>query len=603
MSRFSKATVLLVVMTFVFLGCSSDTKTLKTTPSSVKFGDINIGDTVTQDIVLKNKYGKDIVIDSMALVGGSDFIILSGNAVPISLAKDAEHTVTIQFEPTSIGDMESVLSITSDAATKAKEITITGTGIPVPRIRIIPDPYDFQKLLINKTHNKDFEIENYGTSALDVSAINFAGTGAAIYSVTGGNAPVQIAPGTKHTFTVTVSPTVIGTFDVDMQIAHNAVNGTNPAVVALKAEAIDVDPQITLNQGNPWDFGSVAKTLPGVQICEIKNTGIDPLTVTSATLTTGAEFTVDSLKDSNGNVINFPQTIAVGAAIYLGILFSPTANTTYNDTLTFVHDGTNESNPWDVALTGLGRDELTKTFSYTGAAEQWVVPAGVSKIKVECYGGEGGSSYPFNAGHLKGKGGKAEAKVPVTPGDTIYVYVAGKGGDAASYTGGTGGFNGGGTGGNYNSYAGGGGGGASDIRVGGNALADRKIVGAGGGGAGYDYSSGDNGGNGGGLTGQNGAANSNYTHLKGGKGGTQTAGGAEGGPYSSYGSGYPGALGTGGNGGNGGSGAGGAGYYGGGGSIWAGGGGGSSYYDAAGNTDKSTTDGVRSGNGEIVITY
>ncbi|MCD4657983.1 MAG: choice-of-anchor D domain-containing protein [Planctomycetes bacterium] len=48
---------------------------------------------------------------------------------------------------------------------------------------------------------------------------------------------------------------------------------------------------------------------------------------------------------------------------------------------------------------------------------------------------------------------------------------------------------------------------------------------------------------------------------------------------------------------------GGGGWYGGGGGFCSGGGGGSSYYDATGNTDKSTTKGVRSGNGQVIIKY
>ena len=90
--------------------------------------------------------------------------------------------------------------------------------------------------------------------------------------------------------------------------------------------------------------------------------------------------------------------------------------------------------------------------------------------------------------------------------------------------------------------------------------------------------------------------------LYAGGGGTQIAGGRAG-YYSSFGSGTAGTLGNGGTGAGGSGAGGGGGYYGGGGGVWAGGGGGSSYYDAAGNTDKSTTQGVRSGHGEIIFRY
>ena len=56
---------------------------------------------------------------------------------------------------------------------------------------------------------------------------------------------------------------------------------------------------------------------------------------------------------------------------------------------------------------------------------------------------------------------------------------------------------GGGTAGSgFGYYGGGGGGGASDIRIGGNGLANRKMVAGGGAGEAYDYGSGDDGGDG-----------------------------------------------------------------------------------------------------------
>ena len=65
MKLFTIKKVLLIIALFlVVFGCSSDEKTLKISPSSLKFGDINIGDNVTQDLILTNKYGKFILITS-----------------------------------------------------------------------------------------------------------------------------------------------------------------------------------------------------------------------------------------------------------------------------------------------------------------------------------------------------------------------------------------------------------------------------------------------------------------------------------------------------------------------------------------------------------
>jgi uncharacterized protein YjdB len=245
------------------------------------------------------------------------------------------------------------------------------------------------------------------------------------------------------------------------------------------------------------------------------------------------------------------------------------------------------------------------TFVYTGSVQTYTVPAGVTSVLVDAQGGKGGNnnnyptgSYPSRGGY----GGKVVCTLAVTPGQILNVYVGGAGGNGTT-SGGTGGFNGGGNGASSSPYAGGAGGGASDIRFSPYALADRKVVAGGGGGAGLAYPILDNekGGAGGGLTGENGYSNGTTTSTNSGRGGTQSAGGANG-----DGSGTSGTLGAGGNAISSSAGGGGGGYYGGGsggGSYWAGAGGGSSF------TASSITSGVvhtqgynTTGDGIVMIT-
>ena len=239
---------------------------------------------------------------------------------------------------------------------------------------------------------------------------------------------------------------------------------------------------------------------------------------------------------------------------------------------------------YDSAIGDAGSLKNRKTFDYTGKKQTFIVPAGVTKLTVIARGGEGGGISYYPSGNAPGFPGRVYAVIRVNPGDKLIVFVGGSGTH--------GGFNGGGAGGAPGSekYMGNPGGGASDVRIGGNTLADRAIVAAGGGGGGeainaYGYGYG---GNGGGLDGESGGGNGSYSDGAGGAGGTQSEGGSGGAggvdDYGSYGNGQSGgngALGLGGSGGNGGpyceaagGGGGGGGYYGGGG----GGGGATSYF-------------------------
>lgn len=211
----------------------------------------------------------------------------------------------------------------------------------------------------------------------------------------------------------------------------------------------------------------------------------------------------------------------------------------------------------------------TIRFDYTGAVQTWTVPAGVSKLIVDCVGASGNTEYC-------GKGGRVQCVLTVSVNQVLNIYIGGNNG-----------WNGG-SGPDQSRYRSGG---ASDIRIGGTTLNDRKIV-AGGGGCGW-RPGGINivGGAGGGLTGGDG----NYY---GGKGGTQTSGGRG---DTVWGYSENGSFGAGAYGGGGGwYGGGSAGDYG----LQGGGGGGSSYTDPNLCTNVVHTQGYSeaTGNGWIIIT-
>jgi len=172
------------------------------------------------------------------------------------------------------------------------------------------------------------------------------------------------------------------------------------------------------------------------------------------------------------------------------------------------------------------------TFSYTGAEQTYVVPAGVTSLLVAVKGGAGAMGGTVVGGSVGGTGAIVTATLPVTPGETLAIYVGGNGGQSGS--GSAGGFNGGGDGGTRGAGVidGGGGGGASDIRQGGNTLAQRVIIAGGGGGGGggqTNFPTGPVAGRGGAseFLGQDGG-NSPGDVASGGLGASQTAGGNSG---------------------------------------------------------------------------
>jgi hypothetical protein len=184
----------------------------------------------------------------------------------------------------------------------------------------------------------------------------------------------------------------------------------------------------------------------------------------------------------------------------------------------------------NVVSAGMQAPSRQRTFYYTGGKQTFDVPIGVTQVTIVAKGAAGSNGGPdsqYSAGN-GGGAGYTQATIPVTPGESLAIFVGGSGM--------RGGFNGGegrkGIACRRQCF--GFGGGASDVRQGGDRLANRVVLAAGGGGGAGDgciglpscyITDGGKGGDGGGEIG--GAGGTGYSRLagSGGDGGTQSAGG------------------------------------------------------------------------------
>ncbi len=116
-----------------------------------------------------------------------------------------------------------------------------------------------------------------------------------------------------------------------------------------------------------------------------------------------------------------------------------------------------------VAPAGTAGSTTTVTYTATGQEQRFVVPPGVTRVRVVAVGGPGGDSE--GAG---GRGAVVTATLAATAGATLYVEVGG-----AGQVSGRGSFNSGGAGTEDAAEGSGGGDGASDIRISGRARGRR----------------------------------------------------------------------------------------------------------------------------------
>lgn len=231
--------------------------------------------------------------------------------------------------------------------------------------------------------------------------------------------------------------------------------------------------------------------------------------------------------------INLTYTGASSGAVYTLEGETPlvghnvATGSTNSDSYTINASAGSGYNPTDTYTFDVGH-----TFNYTGTSELYVVPAGITQLKVTAIGG---GSDPSVEGRKPASGAEITGTLSVTPGDVLRIAAGGAGGFAYdnvsggwgitngsdNYSGGTGVYSAG-------TSIGGGGGGATVVF---NSSDTQPIVVAGGaGGAGQDGSGGNGGengsligGNGGPELGAGGAAGANTTT----QGQNQTTAGAD----------------------------------------------------------------------------
>ena len=66
-------------------------------------------------------------------------------------------------------------------------------------------------------------------------------------------------------------------------------------------------------------------------------------------------------------------------------------------------------------------------YNYTGSAQTFTVPAGITSISVDAYGASGMTRTGYGGNGDQGKGGRVQTNLSVTPGDVLNIYVGGTG--------------------------------------------------------------------------------------------------------------------------------------------------------------------------------
>ena len=312
---------------------SPPTANLGANPATLTFGNVTVGTTSTQKVVLTNT-GQASLTVSAANLSGSAFSI-TGLVLPLTLAPGQSTSVNVSFAPTSAGNSSGSVSVVNNGPVSPVLVSLSGVGIGAAQASLSPTSLSFGSVTLGNTASQTVTLTNNGGSALNISAISSNGD-----FTNHNNCPSSLAAGGSCSLTVTFTPTVLGSRTGTLSISDDA--SSSPQQVALSGTGVNTPvPGASLSSGSVV-FGSlVVNTTSAAQAVTLTNTGNAALTISG--ITSSGDFAQTN---------NCPASLAANASCTINLTFTPTALGTRSGTLS-VSDNASGS-PQQATLSGSG---------------------------------------------------------------------------------------------------------------------------------------------------------------------------------------------------------------------------------------------------------
>lgn len=247
----SNATNSMVSYQMTGTGVVASGGTLSATPSSVSFGSVPLGSSVSQAVQLKNTGTAGVTISTWS--SSNPAFTLKGITTPLVLAAGATANCTLIFAPTAIGTLAANATITSNATNSSLTLAMNGSGITATRtLTATPTSLNFGNEPVGSANTLSVSLKNTGNSSITISGVSPT----AMDVVAGGGiSGATLAPGQTATLSVTFAPKQAETMSGTVKISSNAT-GSPTSVGVAGVGVASTGHSVTLN----W----VASTSPNV---------------------------------------------------------------------------------------------------------------------------------------------------------------------------------------------------------------------------------------------------------------------------------------------------------------------------------------------------
>jgi hypothetical protein len=234
-----------IMRTDLFTVMGKEAGPLLPSATLIDFGgqNINTGYSAPRYVTLTNLGADPLTISAISAAPSPRFFAADPNlCVGRTLARDESCAVAVQFDPTDVGQLSGVLSVTHDRLRSPLTVTLAGTGTNPGNEAILsasPLSLNFGSVRIRTLSlAQRIRVTNTGTAPLRISSAAFVDTvqsGSAAQFVKSSDkcTNVVIQPGKRCDITVAVSPIHNGAINAALRLVANVSGG--PVDIALTA--------------------------------------------------------------------------------------------------------------------------------------------------------------------------------------------------------------------------------------------------------------------------------------------------------------------------------------------------------------------------------
>jgi hypothetical protein len=258
-----------------------------------------------------------------------------GIAQPQVLAAGQSVSFSVQFQPSSKGDLSSTISLWDANSNILAAVKVKGKSAAAGQLSPSPASLAFGNIKVGSSQTSSVTLSNSGDMDISLNQATLSGAG---FSTSNLALPLTLHAGGTASLNVTFAPTATGNFTGKVTFSTSA----SPDVI-LPISGTGVAPgQVNANPAS-LAMGSVQVGNTATKSETLTNTGGSSVTISQANVT-GTGFSVSGL--------SLPVTLAANQSVTFNASFTPTATGGASGTLAIVSDAT--GSPLNISLSGTG---------------------------------------------------------------------------------------------------------------------------------------------------------------------------------------------------------------------------------------------------------